>query len=139
MIIVPFQAEHALKIRLQPHQINAITDLPLIYLYALKAGSCAFTAIHNDEVIACGGITYQDPTLWGYISKDSGRCFIALHRIVKRLLGCQLRPVTAMVQTGFNNGCRWLELLGFTYDGIAKQYGLHGEDHIRYVWQPSSH
>jgi hypothetical protein len=37
------------------------------------------------------------------------------------------------MREGFGQGCRWVELLGFEFEGRMKGYGLNGETHLRYA------
>lgn len=140
MKVVPFEPVHALSMELQTAQSSAITDLPESYLYALKQSGIALTALHDSKPIACAGIAILggEQTLWAYLSKDSGRHFVVLDRLVRKLLkSCGLPCIEATVERDFEQGCRWLKLLGFQLVGLEKNYGIHGEDHLRYIWQPS--
>lgn len=135
MKIIAFVPEHAQRIKLQKAQATAIIDLPLEYLDALQHAGTALTAISNGEIIACGGIARTDGygTLWGYISQDAGKCFVALDRIVRRLLEtCNLQRIEATVQADFAAGERWLALLGFKMEKPLPNYVL-GQDHTLWV------
>lgn len=34
---------------------------------------------------------------------------------------------------GFGQGCRWVTLLGFNFEGELKNYGLKGETYLRFA------
>lgn len=136
MKVIAFEPEHALKIKLQSSQYHVGG---VEYLAALQHAGTALTAIHHGHIIACGGIARTNGygTLWGYIAADSLRSFVSLDRVVRRLLAsCELQRVEATVVADFINGCRWLELLGFTLETPTpmRKYGLNGEDHFLYAW-----
>jgi len=134
-VIVPFEPEHAFTFKLQPSQrhVGGVE-----YLEALKHHGIALTMIHADKIVACGGIVITPDTgiLWGYVSDDCKRSFVALDRVVRKLLeNCKLPRVEATVEPEFINGCRWLSLLGFKLEKPLLHYGPNGETHLQYVRQ----
>ena len=139
MIVIPFEPDHLRRLTLQPHQARTLSvNGPSFVPYLTQAGP-AYTALIDSCVLACAGIILCDGvgTLWAYIAADAGRHFVRLHRAAQRLIGLQpLRRLEASTEADFIPGCRWLELLGFQSEGILRQYGPHGEDHLRYarIW-----
>ena len=86
--------------------------------------------------MACGGVAVTGPgigTLWAFVAQDAGPSLIGLDRHTRRLMeAANLRRIEATSEVNFQQGCRWLQLLGFKSEGVMHKYGLNGEDHIRY-------
>lgn len=137
MIVVPFSPEHLSAIRFQEHQKLAISALELPYLAQLSGFGPTLTALADGHVIACAGIAtpgFGIGTLWAVVSQDAGPHFIRLDRAVRRFLDIpKLRRIEASSEVNFDQGCRWLELLGFQSEGVMVKYGPNGEDHMRYA------
>jgi hypothetical protein len=141
MNIIPFRVEHLAQIKnLQEVQRSAVSDLPPKWLQLVAQANPAVSAVVNDQIIGSAGIIVSSSGtgfLWGAISQDAGPHFIAMHRAALRLLEMpRLARIEAMVECDFHEGSRWLDLLGFRFDGRVSNDGLHGEDHYRYVWTP---
>ncbi len=137
MNIVPFMPEHLSRIHVQEQQRRAFSHLTTEYLQVLAQGS-AISAVVDDRIIGCAGIVGQfmgHGILWGAIAQDAGPHFVRMHRAACRLLEIQrLRRIEATTEVDFEEGCRWLELLGFQREGRMSKYGPDGEDHYLYAW-----
>lgn len=136
--VIPFLPEHVLQMRLQPRQIRLLSYELEPHIDTLNQAGPAVTAVAHGQVIGCAGVVEQgfgNGTLWGFISQDAGPHFLRLHRIGERLLRLNpLRRIESSTEVDFVQGCRWLELLGFQSEGILRQYGPDGSDHVRYSW-----
>lgn len=76
--------------------------------------------------------------VWAAVAKDAGRHMLWLHRATARYLEAvqathRLRRLEATVEKGFAVGCRWVELLGFEFEGEMRAFGANGETHLRYA------
>lgn len=135
--IVPYQAEHARAIDAQASQVHGLTLVNGCYLHNLSVMGPAYTARTGERILGCAGIIDSGMgtgLLWALASKDSGAHFVALIRAVRRLISLHpLRRLEATVELGFRPGCRALELLGFTCEGLMKKYGPDGKHHLRYA------
>lgn len=125
---MPFKPEHLAALRIQPAQaieLSAIT--PQIAL--VIAHHDAWTFIDLDEPLLCGGVVpYQGfGVLWAAVSGNVGARMISLTRMATRYLALNSLRVETGVRIGFEPGCRWAEMLGFTREG------LDGSEHYRYV------
>jgi RimJ/RimL family protein N-acetyltransferase len=122
--------------QLQDHQAWTLSVLPVGYFEVLGKLGPAGSAEVDGRIIACAGIAEQGMgigTLWAFVAQDAGRHFVRLDRCTRRLLTLiSLRRIEATVEVGFSPGCRWLELLGFQFEGILRKYGQNGLDHWRY-------
>jgi hypothetical protein len=136
MKIEPFYAQHLDEIALQPAQEGWRRFGSRAYALALQGGGCAYTA-RSDRLVACAGIASTSATvghLWGFFAVDSGRHFVRLHKMARRLLEvCGKTRVLANTEADFGAGCRWLELLGFTVLTLEPKFGPDGRDHVFYV------
>lgn len=62
-------------------------------------------------------------------SRDAGKWFTRVHKVVVRFLeSCGIRRVEATVDVDFPAGNRWIEMLGFEYEGLMKAYRPDGAD-----------
>lgn len=137
MIVVPYEPAHVIGMQLQKRQAFALSYLSLGYLSELKRLGPSATALVDGHVIACGGIAVQSfgqGTLWAFVAQEAGPHMVRLDRCIRRLIAIpKLRRIEATTEEGFVQGCRWLELLGFQYEGPLRRYGPAGEDHVRYA------
>ena len=137
MIIVPFKPEHLEFLILQPSQVHFSTLFDSEYGPALaEAGPC-FTAIDNDEVIACSGVVKQwdnRATAWALISANAGKNFVRIHKAVKRFLETtDFKRVEAYVDANFEAGHRWITMLGFEREGYMRAFSPLGDDAVLYA------
>lgn len=108
---------------------------------AMHAAGPCWTAELQGEVIGCAGFLLHwrgRAGTWCVIGVDIPRhCWVALHQTVitrlRQLPALGVRRVEAESQVGFLPGARWLEMLGFEREGIARAYGPNGADFIRWA------
>lgn len=128
-----FNAADLAQIDVQDAQLSI---LPLIDALGedYERGGPACTLRHDGRVAACAGLLWT--TLGAHAWAVVGRSppFVALHRLALRAFSvyCGVR-VTATCETGFDAGCRWLEMLGFEAVEVARAAGVDGADHFIYV------
>lgn len=141
MNIVAFQPEHLKALVLQDAQeyFGAEIQRPGYGAYLRDAGQ-AFTAIDGDHVLGCGGcveIWENRAQIWALIAKDAGRNMIGIHRAVDGFLKqAKWKRIEAAVDIGFDEGARWLRLLGFyneTPDKPMRAYRPDGGDSYLYA------
>lgn len=118
MQIVAFKPEHLRLLVLQDAQEYFGAEINRAgYGEYLRDAGQAFTALVGDTVLGCGGCVEIWPDraqIWALISKDAGRHMIGIHRAVEGFLKqAKWRRIEAAVDVGFDEGLRWLELLGF--------------------------
>lgn len=135
MIIRPFAPYHIDLLRAQGVQGAQLQEVSLVpeRFVTVSNGLSAFA---GDQLLICGGIIKLAPlhgVCWALLSQDAGKHMHALHYAVKRFITIEpWRRLEASVEEGFSMGCRWVELLGFTFEGRMPKYGLQGETHLRY-------
>ena len=137
MIIVPYKADHLMRLQLQPGQLYAAPAITPEYAKALE-NEFSFSALHDGKVLAVGGIfkLWDNRGLaWTYIDRDAGAHFLGIHRAVQDLL--RLVPydrVEADTPCEFEQGRRWLEMLGFTREcDRARKHRPDGGDSALYA------
>lgn len=103
-------------------------------------GPC-FSAFAGDELIASAGVTL----LWGGVAEAwsviTPRVYkhgFAFHRAVKTMLSKiilekKLYRIQASVISGFPQGAKWLESLGFQCEGFMKKYDSAKNDYFLYA------
>ncbi len=137
MVIVPFAPEHLDILILQPSQEHFSSLFDKTYGPALaKAGPC-FTAIENDQIIACSGVVKHwenRATAWALISKNAGPYFVRIHKAVQRFLdSTDIRRIEAYADANFDQGHRWLKMLGFEEEGYMRSFSPLGDDAVLYA------
>jgi hypothetical protein len=138
MIVEPFKPYHVHLLKAQGVQNAQLGEVSLVpdSWDSVPAGP-ALTARHKDRILICGGIvkhTERRGECWALVGADAGRHMLTLTRAVKRFIDVYpWRRLEATVEERFGAGCRWVELLGFTFESALPQYGLDGETHLRYT------
>jgi hypothetical protein len=137
--VVTFKPYHIDLLRAQGvhgSQLRVVSHLPVSYATVATPKGPAVTAFDGERVVICGGIAkYAEDSgiCWALLSADSGRHMLFLHRAVERFISMNSwRRLEATVEKGFLAGCRWVELLGFKFEGEMPCYGPERETHLRY-------
>jgi hypothetical protein len=131
MIIVPFKAEHLHTLNLQSAQAlfgPLLTDAE--YGKSLEEAGNAFTGIVDGQTIICSGVVEQwqnRAVAWALISENSGKHFVKIHKAVSRFLKvCDYKRVEAYVDDRFEQGYRWMDMLGFKHEGFMEAFSPNG-------------
>lgn len=137
MIIVPYEAEHLMKLKLQPEQRFCLGHITAAHAKALE-GKYSFTALVDGEPIAVGGITelWENRALcWTFIDGRAGEYFVQLHKIVRDLLDMvPYRRLEAETSCDFKQGHRWLRMLGFQLEAERmRAFRVDGGDSSLYA------
>ena len=101
----------------------------------------AWTGRIDGRVIGCAGLAnlWQGRAqAWCALDRDVPKsAWVGIHRaVVARLNRAQaegLRRIEGETLVGFLPGRRWLEMLGFEHEGLARAYGPRGEDFLRFA------
>lgn len=139
MHIVPFEAEHALRLTLQYAQ--AMVDSEQIkpaYAQALEHAGGGWTAIDDGEVIACAGMVEQwqgRALAWAMLSGDIGPMrFMRVSRAVRKALGmAQYRRIEMQVDADHPQAIRWAQMLGFEVESKMRAFLPDGRDAYMFV------
>lgn len=139
MRIEPFKPEHLWQIDLQPAQCSWYEYGTDAYAAELALG-LGYTLRIAGRIVLCGGIIEVDARtghLWCFLSVDARHYLVRLHRAARRFLEVTgKRHLIATTESDFADGCRWLEMLGFTRragaEGLLPKAGPDGRDHILY-------
>ena len=137
MRVESFKPYHVDLLRAQGVQGAQIAEVSLVLPGTIiRPDGPAVTAFDGDRILICGGIariTADNGVCWALLSAQAGRHMTWLHFAVKRFLTINpWRRLEATVEENFKDGCRWVELLGFAYEGKMLKYGPNGENHLRY-------
>lgn len=136
----PFRPFHVDLLRaqgVQHAQLAEVSLVPATYASIGPPSGPAVTAFAGTRVLLCGGIQRLLPgsgVCWALMAEDTSAHMRWLHYAVKRFLELERwRRLEATVEDGFEAGCRWVRLLGFTDEGAMPGYGVNGETHRRYA------
>jgi len=129
MNIVPFQAEHILRLQLQEEQRGLAPFITHAYARMLE-GEFAFTGLVDGEPIAVAGITplWENRGLcWCFMGAKAGPHFVQITKVALDLLDlAPYRRIEADTPCEFKQGHRWLRMLGFQME--AERMRAHRVD-----------
>lgn len=137
MHMVPFRAEHVLRMRVQPAQIGLLEHAGEKALRALE-NTRADTLMRSGVPIASAGAfeLWEDRALlWAYVSLDAVPVFAALHKHALRYVAAlPYRRVETAVAVDFEPGHRWVKMLGFELEAPRmRAYQPDGTDCALYA------
>ena len=107
----------------------------------VAAGPC-WTVRHGGRVIGCGGLGVMwrgRAEAWCFVARDVPKTlWPALHRTVERTIAATarelgLRRIEASCAYGWPPGRRWLRLLGFQEECVARCYAPDGADFWKFA------
>lgn len=127
MNIIDFEPEHILHIKPQRAQVSA--PLTLKYAEQIASGPC-FTGIHNGEVVAIGGLIEVNQNrafLHMIVAENMPHQWVKLYRAARRLIDV-VDYLRIEALSGFDEADRWLEMLGFEYEGTLRGIMPDGSD-----------
>lgn len=139
----PFDPADLAEMELQAQQVAEMAGLGDWRAMAgalVVAGPC-WTARFRGQVVGCGGVRViwaGRGEAWAFVGDVPRRAWPALHRVVLQVLDrlaadVPLRRIEASCCYGWPPGRRWLGMLGFTEEGLARAYGPDGRDFWRYA------
>lgn len=136
--VEPFEAAHLGRLLVQTEQamLKPMMHNPKVAETLEKLGP-AYSVFAGDTLLACGGFEVLWPgrvKAWAIFDCRAGRHFLAIHRVVKRLLILhRARRMEAEVHVGFERGHRWAKMLGFEVETpLARAYDPMGQDMVIY-------
>ena len=138
MIVRPWQLGDTDRVQLQPAQqymrgwANLSADLT-----DLSDSGLVWTGEYNGTVLGIAGLVPQwenRALAWALISDAAGPHFRKFHGAVSRFLeASDFRRIEATVDVDFEAGKRWMNLLGFQYEGLMRAYRPDGADMLMYA------
>ena len=126
------------KIATQPAQqyLHRIVDVRADFTELSEQG-LAWTAEHENQILAIAGVEPQwenRATAFALVSGAAGPYFWAIHSAVARFLdSTSYRRIEATVDVGFEQGHRWIKMLGFEIEGYMRAYRPDGADMLLYA------
>lgn len=142
MMIISFKPHHLKYINLQKGQKDHQQDIDdfMDYSKDLKTGF-AYTLVSSEcEIIGCFGILPKWEGVgyaWTLLGENiESKHFVYIHKQCKRLCELMLkftyRRIEATVVSDFEEGLRWMPLLGFKKEGLMKKFDPYGRDHVMF-------
>ena len=125
--VVPYRPWHLRTIRAQPRQMVEVgVVLANTTEVVAHAGPC-FTALKDRRPVCCAGLVMlgaHRAIAWAVLAKTGPGTFLRVHRAVRSFLDdVPVRRIEALVEGSFDDGHRWVRLLGFkceTPGGMVK-------------------
>lgn len=101
----------------------------------------AYTLEHNGEIIGSSGFISPWPGVaegWGFFSSLIYKYPLAFHKTVKVMIPAVeekhgLKRVSVLCMKNFPKAVKWLERLGFEYEGEMRNAGPGGETMLRFA------
>lgn len=139
MIFVEFKAEHLTMMKIQKAQ-EIWKDKLLTYEYskALEIPGMAWTALKNDEVLGCAGMipVWEGRVIaWALFGDIPKHSWILIFRKIQKefrdaLANHGRHRIETTTPVDFVPGHRLAKMLGFEIEGLMKEYGPDGKDHL---------
>lgn len=138
MKIKPLLTTELMALDVQEWQRKPEFELSVGYCEFLVQNSLLPSGIwHDGRLVAAGGafeVWEGRAEVWMLLAKDAGKNFTGVHRMVKRFL--DLMPHARLETTcevGWPEAERWLKMLGFEHERLARKYMPGGRDVHIYV------
>lgn len=134
--IIPYDPDHLFDLAIQDGQSYLKEFIKHGYAESLHIPGYSFTAVSGNCVYAVWGLQVQWPgrgILWAILSKNiTTQMFMTAHRVACRMIR-EWRDqgyfrLEASADVNFEQGNRWLKLLGFEFEGVARKYTPDGRD-----------
>lgn len=116
------------RLNVQPAQAEDVTGL--------EVTPPAWTFLADDEIVGiCGAapMAGNRAHLWSRMSADAGKHMVAAHRmglqICERLEATGVERIEAFTLKGFEQGERWLKMLGFEMEAPVMRKFYRGKDY----------
>jgi len=135
--IIPFKKEHAIEIKVRKHE----DDLKRNQLYETWAEmnelqGPAFTGLYEGKIVGCAGIRVLWPGVgeaWAIFSPEIVNLKQEAYHYVLKFLSqivddWKLHRVQAQARTDFPLASKYLEGLGFVFEGLMRKYYDDGSD-----------
>lgn len=139
--IVPYKPEHFFQIVRRAYEIQTLKELPDPEFVAKSfMNGWGYTAFIKDKILLSAGVMkvwegvgeawlVASPLIHKYPLLSTKGIYFYLDRIIKEN---GLKRVQAVVQKDFHMANRWIQLLGFEYEGEMPNYRA-GKTFIRYA------
>ncbi len=141
---VEFEIEHARQIiekngRLQERW--AKPDFVDTWAKAWQGKLQAYTLMVDGVPVASIGLALQEwnkAEAWALFSADFAKYTLTIYRMIKAglnyaLLNMNLVRIQATIDPGFPETVRWIESLGFKYEGTLRKYGPEHQPYLMYA------
>jgi hypothetical protein len=138
MIVRPWKKGDTERIDIQSAQQSGASLIDLSTdLTPWSDEGLAWTAEHEDQILACWGMIPQwqgRGVVWSILSKNCGPHFVVIHKsALSFLAGLDMRRLEAQVDVGFDQGVRWMRLLGFELESYKRAFRPDGADMLEFV------
>lgn len=103
-------------------------------ILAIEDNHLAISCFDGEEYLCSGGLLIASDSkafLWSVIDKNvDAKRFYKIHKIAQRLLEShsQIDRIEAVVDNEFEQGHRWIRLLGFSREGTMRRYYPDGQN-----------
>lgn len=107
----------------------------------LRDNTAAWTLEHNNEIIGSAGFVMYWPGVaegWAIITDLIFKYPYTAHKLFKKMIAgiekqYEIHRLQTLCLENFERSQRWLERLGFKYEGKMEKFGPNGETYLRYA------
>jgi len=137
--VVKFKAEHIFQIDEQEITRGVTQMINPDYWRRVELKELQYTCLVDGKPAAAGGMIEYWPgrcELWAVIGKNTKSVFLKIHRTVQAFLTVvPNKRIEAKVDFDFEQGKRWMRLLGFEMEASRmKSYFPDGKDAVLYSY-----
>lgn len=146
--VEPFEPKHLTELKIRQEQYDALEFLSMnnrsleeyaTYLYNISPYNASVT--YKGKVVLCGGVTPLWPRVgegWMFLHEDIKKVFEAVPmsfiKFFKRFFkNLPFHRIQTIVDPGFKQAVKFIELCGFKREGIMEKYHPNGTDYYRYA------
>lgn len=141
---IPFKIEHARYIIEQEHKRDQEEwiEKPEFeqWAEAWKDHLWAYTVTVDGIPVACAGVALQEwhkAEAWAIFSSDFKAHKLFIYRFIKAGITESFREhklvrLQSTIDPQFPENIKWIETLGFEYEGRLRNYGPQGQDYLMY-------
>lgn len=138
MIVRPWRKGDTERIDIQSAQgyVTSLVDVS-VDLTPLSEKGLVWTAEVGDKVLGCWGAVpeWQNRcVVFSLLGADCGKHMAAIHKASLRFLtSIPFRRMEAHVDIGFDQGIRWMKMLGFELEAYKRAFRPDGADMLEFV------
>ncbi len=127
-----------LQMKLRDNDLNMLSSMDdwLGNLWEMKKRGYAYTIYHEEDVVACAGVTYivsGVAEIWAITGELVAKYPKDFHKICKQIVAealekDNLHRLQCTAEVGYARTIKWLERLGFEREGTLRNYTPDGKD-----------
>lgn len=138
LTLADMKMDDLLYMELRDRDVDMLSSMDdwLGNLWEMKSKGYGFTIYHEDDVVACIGVTKivsGVSEVWAITGKLVEKYPKDFHKMCKRIIEYafeidNLHRLQCTAEVGYDRTIKWLERLGFEREGMLRNYTPDGKD-----------